>query len=132
MAEVTAAKFEPEAQDERRRERYEGELECRLDLNGASWRCWIRDLSLGGAGLEPAIPAALGQRVTLSSPLFDFDRPLCGRVMMSRNAGPASSSISILRSASSSNASLSRTPERMRHAAATGIQQPAPLQLRQN
>jgi hypothetical protein len=38
MAEVTAAKFEPEAQDERRRERYEGELECRLDLNGASWR----------------------------------------------------------------------------------------------
>jgi hypothetical protein len=81
MAEVTAAKFEPEAQDERRRERYEGELECRLDLNGASWRCWIRDLSLGGAGLEPAIPAALGQRVTLSSPLFDFDRPLCGRVI---------------------------------------------------
>ena len=67
--------------DERRHPRYEGRLEAFLMFRGAPWRCWIRDLSLGGAGLEPALPATLGQSVELTSPSFDFEGPLLGRVV---------------------------------------------------
>jgi hypothetical protein len=68
-------------QDERRDPRYEGRLEAALGLDGAWWRCWIRDISLGGAGLEPALPALVGREVELRSAGFDFDGGLRGRVI---------------------------------------------------
>jgi hypothetical protein len=67
--------------DDRLDPRYEGRLEAFLMFRGAPWRCWIRDLSLGGAGLEPALPAALGQNVELTCPSFEFDGGLAGRVV---------------------------------------------------
>jgi hypothetical protein len=67
--------------DDRLDPRYEGRLEAFLMFRGAPWRCWIRDLSLGGAGLEPALPAALGQMVELTCPSFGFDGGLAGRVV---------------------------------------------------
>jgi hypothetical protein len=67
--------------DDRLDPRYEGRLEAFLMFRGAPWRCWIRDLSLGGAGLEPALPAALGQTVELTCPSFEFDGGLSGRVV---------------------------------------------------
>jgi hypothetical protein len=67
--------------EERIDPRYEGRLEAFLMFRGAPWRCWIRDLSLGGAGLEPALPATLGQSVELTCPSFDFPGGLPGRVI---------------------------------------------------
>jgi PilZ domain len=67
--------------DERLDPRYEGRLEALLLFRGAPWRCWICDLSLGGAGLEPAIPATLGQMVELTCPSFEFEGGLLGRVV---------------------------------------------------
>ena len=67
--------------DERLDPRYEGRLEALLVFRGAPWRCWIRNLSLGGAGLEPAIPATLGQMVELTCPSFEFEGGLPGRVV---------------------------------------------------
>jgi hypothetical protein len=67
--------------DERLDPRYEGRLEALLMFRGAPWRCWIRDLSLGGAGLEPAIPATLGQMVELTCAIFEFEGGLPGRVV---------------------------------------------------
>jgi hypothetical protein len=69
------------SQDERRHPRYEGRIEAALMYRGAPWRCWITDLSLGGAGLEPALPATLGQEVELTSPSFGFEGGLPGRVI---------------------------------------------------
>jgi hypothetical protein len=68
-------------QDERLDPRFEGRLEAELVVDGAPWRCWIRDLSLGGAGLEPPIPPALGKKVELRSVRFDFAGGLRGRVV---------------------------------------------------
>jgi hypothetical protein len=70
-----------EQQDERLDPRFEGRLEAELVVEGVMWRCWIRDLSLGGAGLEPPIPAALGKKVELRSARFDFEGRLFGRVV---------------------------------------------------
>ena len=67
--------------DERLDPRFEGRLEAELLVDGAWWCCWIRDLSLGGAGLEPPLPAALGKMVELKSPRFDFKARLRGRVV---------------------------------------------------
>ena len=67
--------------DERLDPRYEGRLEASLIFRGAPWRCWIRDLSLGGAGLEPALPAMLGQAVELTCPGFPLAGGLPGRVI---------------------------------------------------
>ena len=67
--------------EDRGHERYEGRLEAYLWMEGGWWHCWIRDISLGGAGLEPAIPAALGKRASLTSPYFDFKGQLPGRVI---------------------------------------------------
>lgn len=69
------------AGDERLDPRYEGRLEASLIFRGAPWRCWIRDLSLGGAGVEPALPAMLGQTVELTCPGFEFAGGLRGRVI---------------------------------------------------
>lgn len=67
--------------DERLDPRYEGRLEAFVMFRGAPWRCWIRDLSLGGAGLEPALPAMLGQSIELVCPRFNFPGGLPGRVI---------------------------------------------------
>ena len=69
------------AQEERAYMRYEGRIPGLLVVDGDRWRCWIRDISLGGAGIEPAIPAALGKQVELSSPEFTFEGKLTGRVI---------------------------------------------------
>ncbi|HLT01340.1 MAG TPA: PilZ domain-containing protein [Geminicoccaceae bacterium] len=69
------------ATEERLDPRYEGRLEAFVMFRGAPWRCWICDLSLGGAGLEPALPAMLGQEVELCCPRFDFAGGLPGRVI---------------------------------------------------
>ena len=67
--------------DERGGPRVEGRLEACIKIDGVWWRCWIRDLSPGGAGLEPAIPSALGKMVELTGPLFDRVGPMRGRVV---------------------------------------------------
>jgi len=69
------------AQEERAHTRYEGRMPALLMVDGDRWRCWIRDISLGGAGIEPPIPAALGKQVELSSPEFTFEGKLTGRVI---------------------------------------------------
>jgi hypothetical protein len=68
-------------QDEPREQHYVRRLEAMLALRGAFWCCWIRSLSLAGAGLEPAIPGALGEQVELRSPHFSFRGGLIGRVV---------------------------------------------------
>jgi hypothetical protein len=68
-------------QEERRHERFEGRLEAYLLVDGDPWRCWIRDISIGGAGLEPEMPAVLGKSVVLSSPSFEVGMALNGRVI---------------------------------------------------
>ncbi len=65
--------------DQRRHRRLTSRIEASLFFDGGSWRCWIRDISPAGAGLEPAIPAALGRLVELRSPRFS--RALLGRVV---------------------------------------------------
>jgi hypothetical protein len=72
---------DPTGSDERLDPRYEGRLEGSLIFRGAPWRCWIRDLSLGGAGVEPALPAMLGQTVELTCTNFQFAGGLPGRVI---------------------------------------------------
>lgn len=66
---------------ERRLRRYHAPLEAQLLVDGAPWHCRIHDISVDGAGLDPAIPAALGRKVELRSPHFDFTAPLPGRVV---------------------------------------------------
>jgi hypothetical protein len=67
--------------DERLDPRYEGRLEACFFLRGGPGGCGFRDLWRGGAGLEPALPAALGQIVELTCPSFEFDGGLSGRVV---------------------------------------------------
>jgi hypothetical protein len=67
--------------EERRHRRYRAPLEAKLTVDGSHWHCWIRDISVAGAGLDPAIPAALGRRAELHSPHFDFAAPLAARVV---------------------------------------------------
>jgi hypothetical protein len=59
--------------EERAQRRLEGRLEASLKVEDHPWRCWLRDISPGGAGLEPALPALLGKEGRLSSPAFDFE-----------------------------------------------------------
>jgi len=81
MANQSTSRKADRARDERVHARYQGRLEADLMVDGEHWRCFIRDISLGGAGLEPEIPAALGKVVTLSCPFFSFDGDLEGRVV---------------------------------------------------
>jgi hypothetical protein len=80
-----ASLLEPQARGEqpkeRRYRRYLAPLEARLLVDGKPWHCRIHDISVDGAGLDPAIPAALGRRVELHSPHFDFTTPLPGKVV---------------------------------------------------
>jgi len=78
----TQAFLEPEQQPEARSfRRYPAPLEAKLLIDGDPWHCRIHDISVDGAGLDPAIPAALGRRVELHSPHFDFTTPLPGKVV---------------------------------------------------
>jgi hypothetical protein len=67
--------------EERHYRRYPAPLEAKLLVDGSPWHCRIHDISVNGAGLDPAIPAALGRRVELHSPHFDFTAPLPGKVV---------------------------------------------------
>jgi PilZ domain len=77
----TASEAASAEAEERRFRRYPTPLQAKLLVDGAGWNCWIRDISVAGAGLDPAIPAALGRRAELHSPHFDFAAPLSGRVV---------------------------------------------------
>ena len=81
MDDATILDSEPETVDVRRRPRFEGRIPCRLVVDGHAWHGWLRDLAVGGAGIEPAMPALLNRRGTLISPYLDFEPPLSGRVV---------------------------------------------------
>jgi PilZ domain len=83
MSDMTLREAEPApgGPEERRYRRYPAPLEASLLVDGDRWSCWVRDISVAGAGLNPAIPAALGRRVELHSPHFEFGKPLVGRVI---------------------------------------------------
>jgi len=81
---TAAGLLEPEQRhkpEERRYRRYAAPLEAELLVDGDPWHCRIHDISVDGAGLDPAIPAALGRRVELHSRHFDFTTPLPGKVI---------------------------------------------------
>jgi hypothetical protein len=65
--------------EQRRHHRQSARIPATLLFNGGAWRCVIRDISPKGAGVEPAIPTALGHMVELQS--ARFKRPLLGRVV---------------------------------------------------
>jgi hypothetical protein len=67
--------------DERRATRFEGRVACSVQADGAVWACWLRDLSIDGAAVEPPIPALVGRAVALDSDDFPLDRPLPGKVV---------------------------------------------------
>jgi PilZ domain len=75
------AASDPSEPEERRYRRYPAPLEAKLLIDGDHWHCRIRDISVAGAGLDPAIPAAVGRRAELHSPHFAFAMPLPGRVV---------------------------------------------------
>jgi hypothetical protein len=66
-------------EEQRRHRRISSRIEANLFFEGSAWRCFIVNISPGGAGLEPAIPAALGRMVELRSPRFS--RGLLARVV---------------------------------------------------
>ena len=69
------------AAEERRYRRYPAPLEASLLVDGARWDCRIRDISIAGAGLDPALPAVLGRHAELHCPDLDFALSLPGRVV---------------------------------------------------
>jgi len=65
--------------EQRRHRRQSSRISATLLFDGGAWSCWICDISPKGAGVEPAIPAALGHMVELQS--ARFSRALLGRVV---------------------------------------------------
>ena len=65
--------------EQRLHRRLSSRIAAELVFDGGTWRCSICDISPAGAGLEPAIPAALGHVVELHC--RRFSRPLLGRVV---------------------------------------------------
>ncbi len=65
--------------EQRRHRRQSSRISATLLFDGGAWRCSICDISPKGAGVEPAIPAALGHMVELQS--ARFSRSLLGRVV---------------------------------------------------
>jgi hypothetical protein len=61
--------------------RYAGGLGAGLEVDGRRHPCRICDISLGGCGIEPALPEALGRPVRLESPRLPLSAPLTGRVV---------------------------------------------------
>ncbi len=65
--------------EQRRHRRQSSRIAATLLFDGGAWSCSICDISPKGAGVEPAIPSALGHMVELQS--ARFNRPLLGRVV---------------------------------------------------
>lgn len=65
--------------DQRRHRRLSSQIPATLVFDGGSWQCSICNISPKGAGLEPAIPAALGRMVELRSQRLNGS--LLGRVV---------------------------------------------------
>lgn len=65
--------------EQRRHARQSSRISATLLFDGGAWGCSICNLSPKGAGVEPAIPAALGHMVELQS--ARFNHPLLGRVV---------------------------------------------------
>ena len=68
-----------ESVEQRRYQRQSSRISATLLFDGGAWNCSICDLSPKGAGVEPAIPAALGHMVELQS--ARFKQALLGRVV---------------------------------------------------
>ncbi len=72
--------FDPENPSEQRRHRrFSSRIPAKLLFDGGEWVCSICNISPKGAGLEPAIPAALGHMVELQSERLN--QCLLGRVV---------------------------------------------------
>ncbi len=65
--------------EQRRHPRQSSRIAATLLFDGGAWNCSICNLSPKGAGVEPAIPSALGRIVELQS--ARFKQPLLGRVV---------------------------------------------------
>jgi len=65
--------------EQRRHRRLSSTIPAKLQFDGAAWMCVICDISPKGAGLEPAIPSALGRMVEIHSDRLE--QPLLGRVV---------------------------------------------------
>ena len=72
--------LDPEDPSEQRRHRRQSSrIPAKLHFEGGAWECSIQNISPKGAGLEPAIPSALGHMVELRSDRLN--QPLLGRVV---------------------------------------------------
>jgi hypothetical protein len=72
--------WDPEDPSEQRRHRrLSSHIPAQLLFDGGSWACSICNISPKGAGIEPAMPAALGRMVELKS--ARLSQPLLGRVV---------------------------------------------------
>lgn len=65
--------------EQRRHRRLSSRIPAKLMFDGSAWLCSICNISPKGAGIEPAIPSALGHMVELQSDRFK--QPLLGRVV---------------------------------------------------
>ncbi|MGI9437424.1 MAG: PilZ domain-containing protein [Geminicoccaceae bacterium] len=65
--------------EQRRHRRLSSRIPATLLFDGGAWRCVISNISPQGAGLEPAIPAALGHMAELQC--SRFSRALLGRIV---------------------------------------------------
>lgn len=68
-----------DSEEQRRHQRLSSRISATLLFDGSAWHCTILNISPKGAGVEPAIPSALGHVVELQSARFDI--PLLGRVV---------------------------------------------------
>jgi hypothetical protein len=77
---VVYMSWDPEHPTEQRRhQRLSSRIPAELFFEGGGWACSICNISPKGAGVEPAIPAALGHMVELKSERLN--QPLLGRVV---------------------------------------------------
>ena len=65
--------------EQRRHRRLSSQIPAKLLFNGGEWACTICNISPKGAGLQPALPSALGRMVELQSQRLSL--PLLGRVV---------------------------------------------------
>ncbi len=65
--------------EQRRHRRLSSQIPAKLVFDGEDWICVISNISAKGAGLEPAIPSAVGRMVELHSDRLGL--PLYGRVV---------------------------------------------------
>lgn len=65
--------------EQRRHRRLSSKIPAKLQFDGGAWTCVICNISPKGAGLEPAIPSALGRMVEIHSERLG--QALLGRVV---------------------------------------------------